>query len=93
MQQEVALAKAELRESGPQAGKGIGLFVGAAVAGVLFLVFLSVCAWWGLGQFIGNQWSALIVAAVWVDRRRLLAAGWARRSWSASGVCHRPPTP
>ena len=66
MQQEVALAKAELRESGQKAGKGIGLFVGAAVAGILFLVFLSVSAWWGLGQFIENQWSALVVAAVWV---------------------------
>ena len=66
MQQEVALAKAELRESGQKAGKGIGLFVGAAVAGILFLVFLSVSAWWGLGQFIGNEWSALVVAAVWI---------------------------
>ena len=69
MQQEVALAKAELRQSGQRAGKGIGLFVGAAIAGVLFLVFLSVSAWWGLGQFIDNEWSALVVAAVWVDRR------------------------
>lgn len=66
LQQEVALAKAELRQSGTQAGKGIGMFVGAAIAGLLFLVFLSVSAWWGLGQFIENQWSALVVAAVWV---------------------------
>ena len=55
MQQEVALAKAELRQSGQRAGKGIGLFAGAAVAGLLFLVFLSVSAWWGLGQFIGQR--------------------------------------
>ena len=65
MQQEVALAKAELRQSGTRAGKGIGLFVGAGVAGLLLLVFLSVSAWWGLGQYIGNEWSALVVAAVW----------------------------
>ena len=39
---------------------------GAAVAGLLFLVFLSVSAWWGLGQFIDNEWSALVVAGVWV---------------------------
>ena len=77
MQQEVALAKAELRESGQKAGKGIGLFVGAAVAGLLFLVFLSVSAWWGLGQFIENQWSALVVAAVWVIDRP--------RSWRTAG--------
>ena len=65
MQQEMALAKAELRQSGTRAGKGIGLFVGAGVAGLLLLVFLSVSAWWGLGQYIGNEWSALVVAAVW----------------------------
>jgi hypothetical protein len=73
LQQEVALAKAELRQSAAQAGKGIGLYVGAAVAGVLFLVFLSVSAWWGLGQFIGNEWSALVVAAVWVIVAIILA--------------------
>ena len=65
LRQEVALAKAELRQSSTQAGKGIGLFAGAGVAGVLLLVFLSVSAWWGLGQYIGNEWSALVVAAVW----------------------------
>lgn len=65
LQQELALAKAELRQSGTRAGKGIGLFAGAAVAGLLFLVFLTVSAWWGLGQYVGNDWSGLIVAAVW----------------------------
>jgi hypothetical protein len=73
LQQEVALAKAELSQSGKRAGKGVGLFAGAAIAGILFLVFLSVSAWWGLGQFIGNEWSALIVAAVWVIIAIILA--------------------
>src|SRR6188768_3798924 len=65
LRQEVALAKAEVRQSGSQAGKGIGLLVGAAVAGLLLLVFVSVSAWWGLGLYIGNEWSALVVATVW----------------------------
>ena len=65
MRQEVALAKAEARQSATQAGQGIGMLVGAGVAGVLFLVFLSVCAWWALGGVIGRGWSALIVAVVW----------------------------
>ncbi|OYN90681.1 phage holin family protein [Parenemella sanctibonifatiensis] len=65
MRQEVALAKAEVRQSVTRAGKGIGMFAGAAIAALLLLVFLSVSAWWGLGQFIGNQWSALVVALVW----------------------------
>jgi hypothetical protein len=65
MRQEVALAKAEARQSASRAGKGIGLFGGAAVAGMLFLVFLSVCVWWALGGLIGRGWSALIVAVIW----------------------------
>jgi hypothetical protein len=31
----------------------------------MVLLFVSISAWWGLGQFIGNQWSALVVAAFW----------------------------
>lgn len=73
MRQEVALAKAELRESGTRAGKGVGMLAGAAVAGLLFLVFLSVSAWWGLGQFIENQWSALVVAVIWLIVAAVLA--------------------
>ena len=73
MQQELALAKAELRQSGTRAGKGVGMFVGATVGGLLFLVFLSVSAWWGLGHYIGNEWSALIVAAVWAIVAAVLA--------------------
>jgi Putative Actinobacterial Holin-X, holin superfamily III len=72
MRQEVALAKAEARQSATQAGKGVGMLVGAGVAGVLCLVFISLSAAVGLGQFIGEgaqpsgvQWGALIVAIVW----------------------------
>jgi hypothetical protein len=73
MQQEVALAKAELRQSGQRAGKGIGMLAGAAVAGLLFLVFLSVSLWWALGEVTGRGWSALIVAAIWVIIAIILA--------------------
>lgn len=74
MRQEVALAKAEARQSAAQAGKGIGILVGAGVAGVLFLVFLSVWAWWELGAQIGRSWSAFIVAAVWAIVAAILLA-------------------
>ena len=73
LQQEMALAKAELSQSGKRAGKGVGLFAGAAIAGILFLVFLSVSAWWALGGVIGRGWSALVVAAVWVIIAIILA--------------------
>jgi tetrahydromethanopterin S-methyltransferase subunit G len=74
LSQELALAKAEASQSAKRAGKGIGFFAGAAVGGLLFLVFLSVSAWWGLGQFIGNQWSALVVAIIWAIVAAVLAS-------------------
>lgn len=73
LQQEIALAKAEVRQTGARAGRGIGMFAGAAVGGLLFLVFLSVSAWWGLGLYLGNEWSALVVAAVWAIVAAVLA--------------------
>jgi hypothetical protein len=64
--QEVALAKAEITDSGKKAGKGAGLFGGAGVAGHFVLLFLSIALWWGLGDLIENlAWSAVIVAIIW----------------------------
>lgn len=80
MRQEVALAKAEATQSATQAGKAVGMFAGAAVAGLLFLVFLSLSAAVGLGQFIGEgadssgiQWGSLIVAIIWAIIAGVLA--------------------
>ena len=64
--QEVALAKAEITDSGKKAGKGAGLFGGAGVAGHFAVLFLSIALWWGLGDLIENwAWSAVIVAIIW----------------------------
>jgi hypothetical protein len=63
--QEVELAKAELTDSAKKAGKGAGMFGGAAVAGLFALLFLSITVWWALGYLIGNAWSALIVTVVY----------------------------
>jgi len=65
IRQEVSLAKAEIRQSATQAGAGAGKLAGAGVAGHMVLLFVSVSAWWGVGQFIGNAWSALVVAVFW----------------------------
>ena len=65
LRQEVELAKAEVRESGTRAGKGIGLLAGAGVGGFLAVLFVSIALWWGLGYLVGNAWSGLIVAALW----------------------------
>jgi hypothetical protein len=65
MRQEVELAKAEVKQSATRAGKGAGLLGGAGYAGHLTVLFLSIALWWGLGNLIGNGWSALIVAVIW----------------------------
>ena len=65
VRQEIALAKAEVTQDAKHAGKGAGMFAGAGVAGHFVLLFLSIAAWVGLGNLIGNGWSALVVAAVW----------------------------
>ena len=65
MRQEVELAKAELKQTAKQTGKGAGLFGGAGVAGFFALLFLSIALWWGLGYLMGNAWSAVIVAVIW----------------------------
>jgi hypothetical protein len=66
LRQEVELAKAELRQSASRAGKGAGLLAGAGVSGHMVLLFVSVAAWWGIGDATGHGWSALIVAAIWL---------------------------
>lgn len=66
VRQEVELAKAELSQSAKRAGKGAGMFSGAAVAGHMVLLFLSIALWWGLGDLFDNLTvSALVVALVW----------------------------
>ncbi|MCZ2404359.1 phage holin family protein [Paenarthrobacter sp. Z7-10] len=73
MRQEVALAKAELRESASRAGKGAGMLVGAAEAGRFVLLFLSLALTGALASLIGWGWSALIVAVIWAIIAAILA--------------------
>ena len=65
MQQEVALAKAEVKQSSSQLGKGIGLLAGAGIGAFFVLLFLSISLWWAIGNYTGRGWAALIVAVVW----------------------------
>ncbi|HEX5740939.1 MAG TPA: phage holin family protein [Pilimelia sp.] len=65
LRQEVALAKAELREEAANAGKASGMFAGAGIAGHLVLVFVSLAVYAGLSNVMDGGWAALIVAAVW----------------------------
>ena len=65
IRQEVELAKTEIRESVSKASKAGSMLGGAALAGHMVVLFLSVALWWGLGNSIGRGWAALVVAAIW----------------------------
>jgi hypothetical protein len=86
LRQEVDLAKAEIRQSATRAGKGAGLLAGAGVSGHMVVLFLSVAAWWGIGDSTGHGWSALIVAAVWLIIAAVLAMTGRKEIKSVSGL-------
>ena len=67
IRQEMALARAELKESAGKAAKGAGSLGGAAYAAGMAVLFLSIALWWALGTGtpIGLGWSGVIVAVVW----------------------------
>ncbi|MCR2824462.1 phage holin family protein [Microbacterium sp. zg.Y909] len=65
MRQEVALAKAELKESATRSAKGAGLLGGAGYAALMAVFFLSFALWWALGTLVGGGWSGVIVAVLW----------------------------
>ncbi|MEJ6490324.1 phage holin family protein [Leucobacter sp. USCH14] len=65
MRQELALAKAELRESAKNTGRGAGMLGGAAYAGSMVVLFLSIALWAALATLVGGGWSGLIVAVIW----------------------------
>jgi uncharacterized membrane protein YqjE len=73
VQQEVALAKAEVKQSTSRIGQSVGMFAGAAVAAFFVLLFLSIALWWAIGDRTGRGWAALIVALVWVIVTAVLA--------------------
>jgi hypothetical protein len=86
VRQEVELAKAEVRESAKKAGKGAGMFGGAALAGYMVLLFGSVAVWWAIGTQLGLGWSALIVAGIWAVIGAVLVALGRRDIKQVKGV-------
>jgi Putative Actinobacterial Holin-X, holin superfamily III len=65
IRQEMALARAELKETAGKAAKGAGTLGGAAYAAGMAVLFLSIALWWALGDLIGLGWSAVVVAVLW----------------------------
>jgi len=86
IRQELALAKAEATQSATRAGAGVGMLAGAALAGFFLLMFVSMAAWWTLGEAIGRGWSALIVALVWGVIGAVLASQGRARLKAVKGL-------
>jgi hypothetical protein len=74
MRQELALARAELKQEASKTAKGAGAYGGAGFAGYMTVLFLSVALWWALSHLVGHSWSALIVAVIWGIVAAVLAA-------------------
>jgi putative superfamily III holin-X len=79
MRQELALARAELKQEASKTAKGAGAFGGAGFAGYMAVLFLSIALWWALSYLVGLGWSALIVAVIWGIVAAVLAAVGRRR--------------
>ena len=86
LRQEVELAKAEVRQSVTKAGKGAGMFAGAGLSAHMVLLFLSIAAWWALGDSLGHGWSALIVAGIWAVIGAILALAGRSEFKAVNGV-------
>ncbi len=74
VQQEVALAKTELKKEAVAAGKGAGMFGGAGLTGLFALFFLSIAAAYGiawLGLPLG--WGFFIVGMLYLIVAAVLA--------------------
>ncbi|WP_374513580.1 phage holin family protein [Terrabacter sp. Ter38] len=87
LRQEVDLAKAELRESTSRASKAAGMFGGAALAGWMAVLFLSLAVWeWLSGALDNRGWAAVIVMAVWAVVAAVLAAMGRRTTKEIQGL-------
>lgn len=93
IRQEVALAKAEAKDSATKVATGAGMFAGAAWSTHFVLLFLSVALWWALGGLLAGDSderslgiAALIVALVWAIIAAILALVGKSRMKRAKGL-------
>jgi Putative Actinobacterial Holin-X, holin superfamily III len=89
MRQEIALAKAEIRQEAMKAGKAAGLFGGAGFAGYMVVVLLSFAAALGIGHVLDIAWGFLIVAGIWAIVGAVMYAMGRRRMRTVSPTPHR----
>lgn len=76
---EVALAKAEVKEEAGKAGRAASLYGGAGYAAGLALLLGSLAAVYGLRHVVDLAWAALIITGVWALIGAVLYAVGRRR--------------
>jgi hypothetical protein len=73
VQQEIALAKAELAEKASRVGRDAGMIGAGAIVAYLGAFFVLAAVTIGLGHLIGYGWAALVVGAVLLIAGGILA--------------------
>ena len=87
IRQEVELAKAEAKQSATRASKAGGMFGGAALAGWMTLLFLSIAVWEFLSSALDSRgWAAVIVMVVWAIVAAVLASRGRRLTKEIQGL-------
>jgi len=74
VRQEIDLAKTEFKQEASTAGRGIGMLAGAAITGLLVMLFLSWALLWLLDNWMPVELAALIVALLWAIVTAVLAS-------------------
>ncbi|WP_433236460.1 phage holin family protein [Streptosporangium sp. CA-135522] len=65
VRQEMALAKAEMRQEASKAGKAAGMLGGAGLAGYMVALLVTLAVMFALGHVMDLVWAAVIVAVIW----------------------------
>jgi hypothetical protein len=89
VRQEIELAKEEMTEKAKVAGKGAGMFGGAAAAAVAALGALTACVIWALSEVMPGAVAALIVTIIWLAVAAILAVMGRERVRAATPIAPR----
>ncbi|MHA6625069.1 phage holin family protein [Pseudonocardia sichuanensis] len=73
VRQELALARAELRQEAVTTGKAAGALGAAGVAALFAVLFLSLALWAGLSHLMDAGWAGLLVGVLWGIAAAVLA--------------------
>ncbi len=79
LRQELALARAELKQEAARAGRAVSVVGAAGFAGYMTVLFLSVALWAALVNVMDGGWAGLIVATVWAVIGAVLYTAGRRR--------------